>query len=124
MDRHADVVELWWNQRVPERVEDSERSGNLEREKGARSCPPFRTPNNLQSHPGGTGLGQRANSHLIGPVLYRMLDMNFRAFHTSRSFEKVGSVQRSTRQQRAALTTYTTTFYERGSSFQSACIAL
>jgi hypothetical protein len=25
MDRHAEVVELWWAQRVPERVEDSER---------------------------------------------------------------------------------------------------
>ena len=50
MNRHADVVQLWWAQRVPEREEDSERWTSLEREKkGARSCILIRTPNILRS---------------------------------------------------------------------------
>jgi hypothetical protein len=78
--RHTVVVELWWAQRVPEREEDSERSKSLEREKkGARSCLPSRTPNILRSHPGGTGPGQRANSHLDYDLrLCRIVDMDFR----------------------------------------------
>ena len=65
--RHAEVVGLWWAQRVPEREEDSERWNSSGREKkGARSCLRIRTPNLLRVQPGGTG-----------PGLCRFLDMDF-----------------------------------------------
>ena len=77
MDRHADVVELWWDELVPEREEDSERwnSSGWE-EKGTRSCTLIRTPNTLLSLEG-TALGSEPilSSNDLRPC--RIVDMDF-----------------------------------------------